>query len=194
MTQQRLSGASFPLMALVLGVSVYLTIGLIAMDVPDSVTAPGPRFFPTIITVIAYAVAAVIAVQSIRQLMIDRRPHSRAEVIGASTQHDSNGGFAGAAASEEQSASESIDDSSDEGMNWRMIAIVVGSFFAFILLLNILGWLLSAAILVFGVATGLGAKSMFTSAFIALTMSAIVQLAFVGGLGLPLPAGFLGGF
>lgn len=194
MTPHRLSGASFPLMTLVLGVAVYLTVGLIAMDVPDSVTAPGPRFFPTIITVIAYAISAVIAVQSIRQLMIDRREPSTVGTQTSSSQHDSNNEAVSSLASDEEAAVEAADNPTDGGMNWRMIAIVVGSFLAFILLLNVLGWLLSAAILVFGVATGLGAKSLFTSAFVALTVSAIVQLAFVGGLGLPLPAGFLGGF
>lgn len=194
MTPHRLSGASFPLMTLVLGVAVYLTVGLIAMDVPDSVTAPGPRFFPTIITVIAYAISAVIAVQSIRQLMIDRREPSTVGTQTSSSQHDSNNEAVSSLALDEEAAVEAADNPTDGGMNWRMIAIVVGSFLAFILLLNVLGWLLSAAILVFGVATGLGAKSLFTSAFVALTVSAIVQLAFVGGLGLPLPAGFLGGF
>lgn len=200
MTENRITGASFPLMLLVLGVAVYLTVGLITMDVPDSVTAPGPKFFPTIITVVAYVVTAVVAVQSIRQLMIDRRQPLGAEADSGSTQRNSTEGSAGALAAECESApTDSVDpadtaDPADQGMNWRMIAIVVGSFLAFILLLDVLGWLLSAALLVFGVATGLGAKSMFTSAFVALTMSAIVQLAFVGGLGLPLPAGFLGGF
>ena len=194
MTSQRLSGASFPLMALVLGVAVYLTIGLIAMDVPDSVTAPGPRFFPTIITILAYVISTVIAVQSTRQLIIDRRHSATIETDAAPTQQDSTGNIDKTAESENASASDGDVEQPESGMNWRMIAIVVGSFIAFILLLDVLGWLLSAAILVFGVATGLGAKSMFTSAFIALTMSAIVQLAFVGGLGLPLPAGFLGGF
>lgn len=194
MTSQRLSGASFPLMALVLGVAVYLTIGLTAMDVPDSVTAPGPRFFPTIITILAYVISAVIAVQSIRQLIVDRRYAAAVETDAAPTQQDSTGNIDAAVESESASASDRDAEPPEVRMNWRMITIVVGSFIAFILLLDVIGWLLSAAILFFGVATGLGAKSMFTSAFIALTMSAIVQLAFVGGLGLPLPAGFLGGF
>ncbi|GAA1864861.1 tripartite tricarboxylate transporter TctB family protein [Brevibacterium marinum] len=178
MTQNRLSGASFPLLTLLLGVAVYLTVGLVAMEVPDSAAVPGPRFFPTIITVIAYAISAVVAVQSVRQLIADRRSMAHTEAAG----------------SEEAVGSESVSEPSEAGVNWRMVVIVIASFLAFILLLDILGWLLSAAILVFGVATGLGAKSMFSSAFIALTMSAIVQLAFVGGLGLPLPAGFLGEF
>lgn len=185
MTEKRFAGASFPLMALVLGVAVYLTVGLVTMEVPDSVTSPGPRFFPLIITVIAYVVTLVLLIQSSRQWIYERRHASAARTKGD-----------GEDAATDRDHVEPHDESaaSDEGMNWRMIAIVVASFVAFILLLNILGWLLSAALLIFGVATGLGAKSLFTSAFVALTMSAIVQLAFVGGLGLPLPAGFLGGF
>lgn len=185
MSEKRFTGASFPLMALVLGVAVYLTVGLVTMKVPDSVTFPGPRFFPVIITVIAYLVALVLLIQSGRQWMYERRHITVAASTGAGEK---------AVTSRAESDPSEETASGEAGMNWRMIAIVVASFIAFILLLNILGWLLSAALLVFGVATGLGAKSPFTSAFVALTMSAIVQLAFVGGLGLPLPAGFLGGF
>lgn len=185
MTEKRFAGASFPLTALLLGVAVYLTVGLVTMEVPDSVTSPGPRFFPMIITVIAYAVTLVLLIQSSRQWM-----HERRHVSAAGTKGDGEG----AATARGEAEPRDENSAGDERMNWRMIAIVVASFVAFVLLLNILGWLLSAALLVFGVATGLGAKSLFTSAFVALTMSAIVQLALVGGLGLPLPAGFLGGF
>lgn len=186
MNEQRLTGASFPLTILVLGVAAYLTVGLVAMDVPDTASFPGPRFFPTIITVLAYLVTALLAVQSTRQFISDRRRRSAAEAA-APTGDDEPAGSAVAG----ETATGPAEDTT---MNWRMIAIVVGSFIAFILLLDVIGWLLSAAILVFGVATGLGARSMFTSAFVALSMSAIVQLAFVGGLGLPLPSGFLGSF
>lgn len=187
MIEKRLAGASFPLLALVLGVAIYLTIGLVTMKVPESVASPGPRFFPTIITIVAYAVVVVLFIQSTRQLVADRRSEARRSAGSGSAVNSE----ASAAATETaENCSRNIDA---ERVNWKMIFIVVASFLAFILLLNVVGWLLSAALLVFGVATGLGAKSMFTSAFVALTMSAIVQLAFVGGLGLPLPTGFLGG-
>ncbi|MFE1083838.1 tripartite tricarboxylate transporter TctB family protein [Brevibacterium sediminis] len=192
MSEKQYAGASFPLTVLVLGVAIYLTIGLVTMNVPESVASPGPRFFPTIITIVAYAVVLVLIVQSMRQFLADRR----SVAVRRPSELSVSGGLVSSDATiSTADSSESGDGKGeDEQMNWKMISIVVISFIAFILLLNVLGWLLSAALLVFGVATGLGAKSMFTSAFVSLTMSAIVQLAFVGGLGLPLPTGFLGGF
>lgn len=78
--------------------------------------------------------------------------------------------------------------------NWKLIGTVVATFVLFILLLLPLGWLLSAALLFFGVARGLGSLNMFNNAVIGLTISAVIQLVFSGLLGINLPTGILGGF
>lgn len=175
----RFEGASFPLATLVLGVAAYLTLGLIIMEIPSTATFPGPRFFPLIITVAAYAVAAGICVQSIRKHVQTRRTADSTK--------------AGIDASDDADMSETTDADAEPPMHWRMVLTVTASFLAFIVLLPALGWLISAALLFFGVAAGLGAKNHLNSALIALTMSAVVQLCFAGGLGLQLPTGIFGG-
>ncbi|MCP3425581.1 tripartite tricarboxylate transporter TctB family protein [Rothia sp. AR01] len=52
--------------ALILLLAVYLTVGLITMDVPDSAQPPGPRFYPLILTVGAYLLAALLALGALR--------------------------------------------------------------------------------------------------------------------------------
>lgn len=175
----RFEGASFPLAALVLGVAAYLTLGLVAMEIPSTATFPGPRFFPLIITVAAYAVAIGICVQSTRKHMYTKRT---ADPPGART-----------TAPDDSSTNETTDADEEPPMHWRMVLTVTASFLAFIVLLPLLGWLISASLLFFGVAAGLGAKNHLNSALIALTMSAVVQLCFAGGLGLQLPTGIFGG-
>jgi putative tricarboxylic transport membrane protein len=63
----------------------------------------------------------------------------------------------------------------------------------FALLLQPVGWLLSGALLFFGVAWAFGGRRPLFEAAVALAYSSVVQLAFVGGLGLNLPSGILGG-
>jgi putative tricarboxylic transport membrane protein len=42
--------------------AVVLTIGTITMSVPEGTSWPGPQFFPTVVTVILYAVGIALAV------------------------------------------------------------------------------------------------------------------------------------
>ena len=78
-------------------------------------------------------------------------------------------------------------------IDWRCLGIVVASLTVFILLLQPVGWLLSAALLFFGVAYALGSRRYLFDAVLSLVFSSVIQLAFVAGLGLNLPAGILGG-
>lgn len=51
--------------ALLLAIGGFLTYGLVTMDVPETAGAPGPRFFPTIVTVMIFAAATVLSIQVI---------------------------------------------------------------------------------------------------------------------------------
>lgn len=77
---------------------------------------------------------------------------------------------------------------------WRALAMAVGTFAAFVLVLDALGWLISGALLFWGLATSLGSRRPVFDLAIALIVSSIVQLVFSAGLGLYLPVGVLGRF
>lgn len=89
-----------------------------------------------------------------------------------------------------------VDHTSDAGpgTDWKALAIVVGSFVVFVAILQPLGWIVSAAVLFWGVARGLGSSKPGTDIVVALGASCVVQLAFSAGLGLRLPAGIFGWF
>lgn len=78
--------------------------------------------------------------------------------------------------------------------SWRSLAVTVGSVAVFIALLETAGWIVAAAILFAGVATGLGSRRYLLNIGVGLAISSVVQLVFVGLLGLALPAGIMGVF
>lgn len=47
-------------------IGVYLAIGIVTMEVPEGANAPGPQFFPTLITVAIFILAVLLAVQTLR--------------------------------------------------------------------------------------------------------------------------------
>lgn len=149
---------SIPLALVVLGVAVYLTHGLLTMQVGASAAAPGPRLFPFIVAGLAYLVGLALLIEGLRA----RRRQAAVD--------------------------------QQDGIAWRNVAIVAGSLVVFMLVLTTLGWLISAALLFGGVAWGLGSNRHLVNLGVGLVLSSFIQLAFSGGLGLPLPAGILAGF
>lgn len=77
---------------------------------------------------------------------------------------------------------------------WRALALAVGTFAAFVLVLDLLGWLVSGALLFWGLAASLGSRRPVFDLAVALIVSSTVQLVFSAGLGLYLPVGILGWF
>ncbi|MFI9486642.1 tripartite tricarboxylate transporter TctB family protein [Promicromonospora sp. NPDC052451] len=160
---------SVPLAVVVLVVAAYLTYGTVTMTVSPSASPPGPRFFPVIVTVVAYVVGLLLLVQGVRGRL---RP-APAEAPDAD---------AGAGAGTDA-----------DRIDWRQVGIVVGTFAVFILVLEPVGWLVSGALLFTGVSYGLGSSRHLVNVGAGLALSSVIQLAFAGGLGLPLPAGILAG-
>lgn len=162
---------SIPLAVVVLVVAAYLTYGTVTMTVSDSASPPGPQFFPTIVTVVAYAVGILLLVQGIRSRArpapVPAAPVPAAPVPAA--------------------------DDTGERIDWRQVGIVAGSFAVFILILEPVGWLVSGALLFAGVSYGLGSAKHLVNVGAGLVLSSAIQLAFAGGLGLPLPSGILAG-
>lgn len=154
------------LAGLVLAFGVYLTVGIVTMTVPASAESPGPTFFPTLLAVGCYVLAALLVVHYVRH------PEAHSEADGVET----------------------VDDRPHRTVtDWRTLGLVMAGFLAFALLLNPLGWILSAALMFWTIATAMGSRSRVKDIGIALVLSCAVQVAFSAGLGLHLPAGILDG-
>ncbi|MDO5501302.1 MAG: tripartite tricarboxylate transporter TctB family protein [Propionibacteriaceae bacterium] len=77
--------------------------------------------------------------------------------------------------------------------DWSAVAWCAGGFAIFALTIEMLGWIISAAVLFWCVARGIGSRRPLFDVSLALVMSSVVYLAFAVGLGLRLPSGVLGG-
>lgn len=166
---------SMPL--LILALATFLLVGMLTMNVPETVAFPGPRFFPAIITAVLYvlAIADTIAV-----LKKHRTPEQLTTVDSAGTYRDGD-----PAAAVHQDVLTRVD--------LRSLLWVVGGFLGFTLTLEFLGWVIGAGMLFWCVARGFGAKSPLVALVTGLTVSSLVYIAFDMGLGLNLPSGILGG-
>ncbi|MEX5260008.1 tripartite tricarboxylate transporter TctB family protein [Kocuria sp. CPCC 205263] len=77
--------------------------------------------------------------------------------------------------------------------DWSAVIWTMGGFLAFALTLEVLGWILAAALLFWAVARGFGSRRALFDISLALGLSSAIYLAFTVGLGLNLPSGILGG-
>jgi putative tricarboxylic transport membrane protein len=77
--------------------------------------------------------------------------------------------------------------------DWSAVAWSAGGFLAFALTIELLGWILAAALLFWCVARGFGSRRPLFDISLALLLSSAIYLAFSAGLGLNLPSGLLGG-
>ncbi|MGW3236596.1 tripartite tricarboxylate transporter TctB family protein [Streptomyces olivaceus] len=197
---RRRTGLIVPLLLLVTG--VVLGVGTLTMDVPANVASPGPQLFPTVIAVGSVVFAVLLGIDVLRH------PEPEQTAAPADT---ATAPFTGAAAptgDTETGASPSAtaapapdaDDASAEDApetrvrsNQWAVTGLVGTIVAFIALLEPLGWLLSGAMLFWGVARSLGSRRPVFDLFLSLAVSSLVQLAFSAGLGLSLPPGVLAG-
>jgi putative tricarboxylic transport membrane protein len=155
---------------------LFVAIGTATMEVIGD-SEPGPQFFPTIIATVLFATAIGVTIRTIRAVR--------------ATEADTTVDVAdGASSASSTSASAPVD--AVPRTDWRTLGAVVGVFVAFIVLLEPLGWLISAAGLFWAISCALGAKNPLRVLAVAFIFSALVQIAFAMGLGLSLPTGFIG--
>lgn len=76
---------------------------------------------------------------------------------------------------------------------WRVVLPLLAVFVANVLLIDVLGWVLSGALLFFGCAWSLGSRHHVRDVVISLAMSLVTFYGFYLGLGIHLPAGVLEG-
>lgn len=185
-----LSGRSeLGFVALILVVATGLLLGTLGMEVLGQ-SRPGPQFFPVVVAIILYAAAIAITVSVItRPTLPDGEPHPGRGNFSADLLIDISD------VGEERVRrrySKYTDDYATYS-DWRTVGMVVGGIVLFILILNPVGWILSATILFWIVARALGSRRPLIDLGVALLFASVIQLAFNAGLGLPLPPGFLEG-
>ncbi len=151
------------LAGLMVAFSLYLLYGIVVMEVPEGADFPGPKFFPTILVVVGLVLAALLVLHYLRS---PEPPEAPVDPEGRTWRTHSD---------------------------WPAVAWCVGGFFLFALLLEVLGWILAAALLFWCVARGVGSRRPLFDLSLALLVSSLIYIAFAQGLGLNLPAGFLGG-
>lgn len=172
----------------VLALAVFLTVETIRMDVPEGISAPGPRFFPIIIAGFLYLQAVLLAVDVLRN------PASRHGQLG--TSEVSHEMLEDLASLEDTFERQPIDPDivpDTPQIDWKTVGTVFGGLVGFVVLLEAIGWLLSATALFWVVSWALGSKRPIFDLSIAAIFASVVQLAFSAGLGLNLPAGIFEG-
>ncbi len=75
-------------------------------------------------------------------------------------------------------------------VNWPSLAIAIGVLIFYALTIQVIGFILAAGVLFFGLAYALGAKRLVRLAIIAFSLSTFLYVVFTQGLNLPLPLGF----
>jgi putative tricarboxylic transport membrane protein len=76
---------------------------------------------------------------------------------------------------------------------WRVVLPLVAAFAANMLLIDVLGWVISGALLFFGSAWALGSRHPVRDLAISVALSLATFYGFYSGLGILLPAGVLDG-
>ncbi|MEE1801061.1 tripartite tricarboxylate transporter TctB family protein [Streptomyces sp. JV176] len=174
---RRRTGLIIPLLLLVTG--VVLGAGTLTMEVPANVASPGPRMLPTVVAVACLVFAVLLGVDVLR------RPEPERVAAPADP--------GAAQAADDTAPTDTAAGAGRTRSNHRALAGLVGTIAAFIALLVPLGWLLSGALLFWGVARALGSRRPVFDLFLSIAISSTVQLAFSAGLGLNLPPGVLAG-
>ncbi len=76
---------------------------------------------------------------------------------------------------------------------WRVVVPLVVAFVANVALIDLLGWVISGALLFFGSAWALGSRHLVRDLAISVALSLATFYLFYSGLGILLPAGLLNG-
>ncbi|MGO2112261.1 MAG: tripartite tricarboxylate transporter TctB family protein [Pseudoclavibacter sp.] len=215
-----------------IAIAVVLLIGAMTMDVRGQ-EAPGPQFFPLIVSGLLFVIGVVLLVMQLRRpknegadwhrpdvsedmlrdfgantelIKVDKRlgkaakPAGRASVTNAANATAASGAIAGPDAAVDsatpaaatKSAASGDDADTAHPIDWRTVGITAGAVALFALALEFTGWIIAATAMFWLIAYAFGAKRPFINLGIALLMASVIQLLFVGALGLSLPAGFVG--
>ncbi len=146
----------------------------------------GPQAFPWIVAVICLVAAALIVVEQIRHPRTIADGFNPDPFSGVGVVHDP---FDESVAP--QLKAEAAEDAPPEGVNWVKLGSALASMIVFTLILEPVGWLISATLLFAVMSLSLGGKKVVASLVIGLGLASVIQIVFSGMLGMTLPAGIL---
>ncbi|TWS18670.1 tripartite tricarboxylate transporter TctB family protein [Tsukamurella asaccharolytica] len=138
--------------------STLVVIGNLTMDV-QSDDSPGPTFFPWLLAIAGYALAAALTVHFVRNPDELARSEKRFRTY----------------------------------TDWVAAGWLIGGLVAFAVLLDVLGWILAAALLFWCATRAFNSTRPLFDASLGLLLSSVVFLIFGVVLDVPLPSGILGG-
>lgn len=150
--------------ALMAAIATYMLLGQFAMKVPESVDLPGPQFFPWIVIIALYVLAAVLAVDIIRKPQLpELAPATEPEDLEERAWYT----------------------------DWRALAWAVGGLVLFIALIVPIGWIISAALMFVMVAHAIGSRRWLMDVLVGFFLSSVIYLIFAVLLSVDLPSGLI---
>lgn len=150
--------------ALMAAIATYMLIGQFAMKVPESVDLPGPQFFPWIVIIALYVLAAVLAVDIIRKPQLpELAPATEPEDLEERAWYT----------------------------DWRALAWAVGGLVLFIALIVPIGWIISAALMFVMMAHAIGSRRWLMDVLVGFFLSSAIYLIFAVLLSVDLPSGLI---
>lgn len=162
---------------------------------------PGPQFFPVIVVILLVITGGWLTIGAllprrarpevwhrpdVSEDMLADLSGTNTEVIQleASRRRPRTG----------EAAQGTGDDAVDAqpAFDWRTFGLVLAAVVVFAVILEPVGWILSATLLFWVVAYALGSRRPLFDIGVGLLLASLVQIAFSAGLGLALPSGLIG--
>lgn len=157
-------------------IAVLLLAGGALMRVPESAGYLGPDFFPLTVGAVLLLTALGSGAQAVR--------------TSRKARESSNG-----TASRPQTPADTGEQETTaprEAGDWRTVSLMAATLTAHVLLLQPLGWLIAGTLLFWGISFALDRNKPLMDLFVAVALSALVQMCFSGLLDVALPLGVLG--
>jgi putative tricarboxylic transport membrane protein len=169
----------------------FLLVGTVTMDVRGE-SEPGPQFFPIIVICLLVITGGWLTIGALLPRRAEPEVWHRPD-ISEDMLADLSGTNTEVIQLEASRRRSPTEDDGAPAFDWRTFGLVLGAVVVFAVMLEPVGWILSAALLFWVVAYALGSKRPVFDIGVGLLLSSLVQLAFGAGLGINLPAGFIGG-
>lgn len=177
---------------LLAALAASLTWGNLTMRVPSG-DALGPQTFPWIVIGLCLLSAVLITVEVFRhpERVIDDPEQD--QFSGVSALHDPfDETFAPTVQVAAEAEARAEAPAHDPGTNWRLLGLALATLVGFTLILEPVGWLISATLLFWGMSLALGGRRHLPALLIGLGLASVIQVVFSGLLGMSLPSGILG--
>jgi putative tricarboxylic transport membrane protein len=160
-----------------------LIYGNLTMKVADN-GAFGPQTFPWIVSGICILAAALIVIEVIRHPRPAPSAPEQDSFSGVSVVHDPFDETLGPRLKAEAAQT-------PKGVNWVRLGTALAALVGFTLILEPIGWLISATLLFWAMSVALGGRRHVTGLIMGLGLASLIQIVFSGMLGMSLPAGLL---